>query len=229
MAWRRPKEELNEIYQNHIRALEASAKGFDNGDKWEATRLATTVYTLLHDGGRNSRSILSQMGVRAKLRFVSSATTPNPRNLLPQFPLLLMQMSSEGENYDVKFMPLLDTSSPFTHKGVQFPRWWEAEAIFHKNDLKVSRRELVFALRNKEGGAHVDDKLTNKAYLEMSRGAHLYKTESKREQKGIAMPIAGSVHSEPDEIVEPVFGVAEATMRQIAWELLTSLRISNLL
>lgn len=48
---KRPREELIGLLKGQRGALAASCKGFDAGEEWEAERLATTIFTLVHDGG----------------------------------------------------------------------------------------------------------------------------------------------------------------------------------
>jgi hypothetical protein len=72
MAWTRPREEVLDALNQQREALIASCKSYDEGNRWEALRLATAVYIIVHDGGRNSKSILTQLGLRGSLRFVGS-------------------------------------------------------------------------------------------------------------------------------------------------------------
>src|SRR5258708_10006160 len=59
----RPRAELIELLKHHRQALAASCTSYDSGNEWEAARLATTVFTLVHDGG----SIISLL-TRPRLR-----------------------------------------------------------------------------------------------------------------------------------------------------------------
>jgi hypothetical protein len=101
--WHRPRTEVVQQMRNHILALETSGRNFDLGAKWEAPRLATAVYTMVHDGGRNSKSILTQLGLRATLRFSSSVLAHIPGNLLPEHPLVMVQLTTQKIEYMPRF------------------------------------------------------------------------------------------------------------------------------
>jgi hypothetical protein len=90
---------------------------------------------------------------------------------------------------------------------VQFPTWWEKEFIFRDGDrYQLTRRALVFSLRNQDGGSHVDARLTDEAYVRFSK-------------ENISTPVA--VFSDLQH--KAILGDEQASMRQVAWELLKSL------
>jgi hypothetical protein len=201
VKWTRPGSEVLHQLRNHRRALAASAASYDLGEKWEAQRLATAVYTLVHDGGRNSRSILTQLQIRTSLRYMSTALPSNPRNLLPESLLVELSLGSHG----VDALPVLDQGP--RRDAVQFETWWEKETIYRSGAASLSRRQLVFALRNKDGGSHLDAELEGvDGYLLMSR-------ESARSW----------FFTREREIPSAVLGIETASMRQISWELMKTL------
>jgi hypothetical protein len=57
--------------------LRGSAESYDAGDFSEAKRLATTLRLLLHDT-KKSRSLLTHLGLKNKLRFVDTAGEIRP-------------------------------------------------------------------------------------------------------------------------------------------------------
>ncbi len=198
--WSRPRAELVEQLKIQRRALASSGDRYDIGEKWEALRLATAVYNLVHDGGRRSQSILTQLGVRAQLRFVSTSRE-NVRNLLPEMPLVIIKLGTEG----VEYLPAKAEGSRPTYNS-QFPNWWTSEIVYRSGDIRVSRRQLIFALRNKDGGSHFDPELDNDGYLEMSRvGAFMVSLDGREDA--------------------PLLGLEHATMRQISWELEETLKL----
>jgi hypothetical protein len=73
---KRPREELVHLLNGQMSALGVSSKGFDAGEEWEAERLATTVFNLVHDGGPIV-SLLSQLEVKDSLKFLSSGRMPS--------------------------------------------------------------------------------------------------------------------------------------------------------
>lgn len=194
--WTRSRDETIQALKVQRRALRASAQGYDNGDKWEAVRLATAVYTIVHDGSGRSKSLLTQLGLRASLRFISRSRE-NPHNLLPESPFVIARVSSDH----CEFLPAMGQGSFPVHQ-VQFRTWWTGEIAYRSDQFRVSRRQLVFALRNKDGGAHVDAELDDVGYLLMSRPS----------------PVSWIFERDGHE-PEAVLGMELASMRHIAWEL----------
>jgi hypothetical protein len=132
-----------------------------------AARLATIVHTMVHDGGR-TRSPLTQLGLRASLRFVSSGRIGRmPGVVVISPPLLWFQMDTQT---GPRFLPRFK-KFPEHMRDLQFPRWWEEEIIFQSNNSapRLSRRRLVFSLRHQDGGGHVGP-LTDPAYINLKAG-----------------------------------------------------------
>jgi hypothetical protein len=155
MTWTRKPEEIKEALGVQQAALVESCKSYDLGNRWEAIRLATAVSVVVHYASRSGEPILVQLGVRGSLRFVSSGFPSNPRNLLRETNLILARISSDGM---AEYVPLLD-QNPESLRRVQFHHWWERDTIFRGGAFRLTRKNLVFALRNKEGGAHFDKEL----------------------------------------------------------------------
>jgi hypothetical protein len=83
----RTRAELVSALNEQLGAIKASSAAFDAGVTWEATRLATAAYVILHDGKRRTVSLLTQLGVKEKIPFISSSVPANPNNLLAKMPL----------------------------------------------------------------------------------------------------------------------------------------------
>jgi hypothetical protein len=201
MAYVKPRSEIVEHYNNCKAAIEASCEGFDNGQLWEAQRLASSVYSMVHDGGKNSQSILTQLGLRASTNFTSYVPQLDKENLIPSNPLVLYRITI-GVGAEVR--PMLD-NGPRRSTTVQFPTWWEKEFVFYHDGSGLSRRGLVFSLRNQDGGAHVDAKLTDEEYIAMKLTASRWSYVS---------------NGQPPE---KIIGEELATMRHVAYEMLSTL------
>jgi hypothetical protein len=214
MSRKRTPEEVIEALIVQRRALAASCTAYDSGHKWEALRLATVVYILVSDG-RNQRSLLTQLGLKGSLKFISSNRVGSmnevlanvfphakrPTNMLEETSLVKIAMGPAR----VAYMPLYD-AVPFG-KRVTFEEWWEGELIFTdgpQNNITLTRKQLVAALRNQEGGAHFDPELTNPSYVEFVHGDR---------------PTGGPA-SQP---LETLTDRELASMRQIAWEVTRTL------
>lgn len=197
----RPRSELVALLAEQRQALAVSCESFDKGNGWEAARLATSVFTLVHDGG-SILSLLTQLGLRAPLRFVSTGQVKDKPGLVAASPpLLQIELNS---NTGVRFRPRFG-SFPNEMTRLQFPRWWEKEVIFKGGgSTSLTRRRLVFSLRHQDGGGHVGS-LTDKAYVAFKAGGGWF---------------GGAGDGPP----KPLDMGATTTMRQVAWEMTETLK-----
>jgi len=191
--------EVKDAFQNALAALTASCAGYDAGYHWEAPRLATAVYLLVNDGGRKNQSLVTRLGMKRVTMFLSSGAKIDPKNAFSQ-PLVSVSLNSERQ---AVFVPLFG-SQPENHRQLRFGEWWERDEIYRNGDTSLTRKRLVFALRNKEGGAHFDH-LTDDGYIAVATiPAWTFR------------PVGGQSHT--------LHGIERALMRQVAWELLESFR-----
>jgi hypothetical protein len=93
-----------------------------------------------------------------------------------------------------------------TTNQLQFQRWWDQTILADGKRFRVSRRSLVFSLRNQDGGAHTDSELKDEAYV---RFAKIHPSTPR-----MLSSITGAT---------PFSGIAQASMRHVAWELLQGL------
>jgi hypothetical protein len=202
---KRTRAELIQLLADQREALAASCEGYDNGKEWEAARLATTVFTLVHDGGA-IRSLLTQLGLRASLRFVSTGRWQPPPGMFSSVAfaspaLVTFHADAKGMRLVPQFQHSTDKPQP---TKVQFEPWWSKEDIYDSGGMRLTRRRLVFSLRHQDGGGHVGE-LTDPAYVRLKAGAGLSGNASDGSQR---------------ELIE----AANATMRQVAWEVTETLK-----
>lgn len=203
--WQRSRSELLLSLATQMKAIEASSHSYDAGNTWEAVRLASAVYILVHDGSKKVQSIFTQLGVRGSLRFISYATPGRPGNLVRETPLVMLRLTS-GEG--AKYIPKLG-DGPLPPHQVQFHTWWEDEKIYREPDTHfLNRRRLVWSLRDQEGGGHLDAEITDPAYIRFSR-----ETE-------------GGWITSVNGVERKVMDGHLATMRHIAWEIQETVRLS---
>lgn len=164
MEYSQSEDELKNHLKEQIEFLMSSSNSYDKGFKSEAKRLATSLRILLHDTS-NSVSLLSQLN-KKNIPFYDTADDYDPKNLLSQFGLLSIAIGKGITGY----VPRLDFEIPDIHKTVKvlFNNWWEKIIIADFEENKLSRKELVLAVCNKDGGAHIDPKLDNK-YAKITR------------------------------------------------------------
>lgn len=235
------EDERDSLFGEQVMALDSSAKAFDNGSKWEAKRLAAATYILCHDAPFKKskiKSLLGQMGLKDKLSFLSSRNErPSPYSLTPLITLSL------SEHEPAFFQPNLESHSD-SWKWMSFNKWWN-EAVYEAwNGRTLSRKNLVFALRSQDGGAHADEFIRDEDYQQFKTlmDPRLQRNKLRAgERTGFRFVDAGGVKvrgpflgaisgsptdaRRPDENSdwEPIPGAHLASMRQIAFELLRSI------
>lgn len=193
------KQDLMIHLKDHCDFLEVSARAFDEGFIGEAKRMATTLRVLLHDT-RSSHSLLSQLKLKSKMRYLNTAHPFDERNLVSHHGLVGLRVSgTEGTYY-----AHLD-NAPHRAKLVTLPEWWNETVICDSKKNKFNRRELILNLANKDGGAHVDPELTEN-YADLSRNNSV-----------------GWVFSDGHSS-EPMLGVELYSLRQISYEFLVSIK-----
>lgn len=208
---RRSQTELLHELHEQVEALKISSKSYDSGNFWEAKRLATTVVTLAHDGN-NSNSILKQMGLKGKLDFLTTGFPPNK----PGHSTIgiLNGMCGILETADgLIFDPSL--SGAFNKRYVKFHHWWDEVLFSNQSNYSITRKNLVFNLRSKDGGSHFDKSLPESAYLSLK-----FATDTGIIVDRGPMPAVGETFT-MNPI--PVKWGHLALMRQISYELIESL------
>lgn len=161
-------EELAEHLRDQLSFLRSPGEAFDAGHESEAKRLAVVLRVLLHDTPQ-SRGVLSQLGVKDKIRFVDTAEPINPRNLAPTSGLAIMKVVTGpggGGTWEPRKVlpPVPGTGGP----DQPFDPWWTRDVVKDGAGNVFSRKSLVLAVVNKDGGAHVDPTL-NAQYAALSR------------------------------------------------------------
>lgn len=198
--------DLEAQLEEQLRFLESSAAAFDAGEAAEAKRIALATRLLLHDHGQ-SKSLLGQLGRKVTTRFWDSAQPRHPDDLSGIYHGLIGMWvpsgSDTGPGFD--YLAPLDTLPPEIGRYVEFDTWWNAPVFVVGNDVSISRADLVLAVANTDGGAHVDAAL-DRAYAALSRKNALGFTA----HYGVAVRACGAPHL--------------AAVRQIAHEILKALR-----
>jgi len=189
-------------FQKHLREqvgfLQRSADAFDLGYEDEAVRLATTIRVLCHDTAK-SHSLLAQLEIKDKTDFIDSAFPYDRANQLSHSGLVQIALRDDGSEPRA----FLDGGLP--PRKVPFDQWWNGIAFVDAQKTEFSRQDLVLALANKEGGAHVDREL-DEDYARLSRFNSLAVFDVRPPSKPV--PAANQV---------------PAAVRQIAHELLKAL------
>lgn len=198
----RSEDEVRDAFKEQMLAISASSKSYDEGHLWEARRLATAAYTLLHDGTGRTKSILTQLKARAKLIFYSSARPLDP-SLLPSIALINMKTSGGPWTFSAPLDGVRE--APWLHE-MQFPNWYEEPIFKMLNGNVLTRKNLIFALRSQDGGSHFDGELPDNAY-------YYFATENDPRVRLV-----------DGDVERPMPNAHLASMRQIAWEISESVK-----
>jgi len=191
--------ELQQHLKDTIQALELSIDALNKGYEGEAKRLAAAIRVLVYDTSI-SKSILGQLGQK-NIPFYDTSLPYNPKSIMPYIGLTAINLTKQGATY----IALLDNLPPESPPHwVDFNEWWNRVIFIDKNANETSRKDLILAVANKDGGAHVDPVLDEK-YANLSRRNSL-----------------AWWFSNP-RVDVPLGGPEKATVRQIAHEVLKSL------
>lgn len=125
---------------------------YDDGNLAFAKPMATSLRVILHQGGR-SHSLLQQLGLRSG-RFYSAPGRQGPNVVPIGCSLTPMAFTPERGGH---YAPLL--APPDARSRLPFPEWWTRPVLRAPTGEKMSRMDIVTAVANTDGGAHVDSGL----------------------------------------------------------------------
>lgn len=215
-------EELNEHFREQVAALASSCANYDAGQRWEAKRIASAVYILCHDppfGHKSkSKSLLSQMNLKTKLDFISTANH-DAAQVVPGLPLAaIASTDTDGTIYvpSTKANPV---------RPMRFRLWYE-ETVFYAGKRELSRKNLILSMRSQDGGAHIDDIIKDAEYQQLRLDNDTRVRRKKWSPGGehlVLFDLGAGFPPERDmNDFEPVPFAHFATMRQIGYEVLQS-------
>lgn len=180
---RRDESEFAGQLRTQIKFLRSSCASYDDGETDEALRLAVHIRVLVHDTPR-STSLLTHMGVKKRWTWRHS----QPATPLPVGQIGNMLAASQQETDmlgrprithvalcgDLPGLAATDSNVPPESRPIKigFDSWWTDVVIRDAIGEEFSRRDLVLALANQEGGAHVDS-LVEKRIVDLSRNNSL--------------------------------------------------------
>jgi hypothetical protein len=161
MKIKQTKEDLKHHLREQIDFLLRSAKAYDEDYISEAKRLAVAIRVLLHDA-KWSTSLLKQLK-KKDISFYDTALDYDPKNPVSTT-LVMIKLGPEGG-----YVPPLDKGPPERYiKGkISFEDWWNKILFADEQNNKLSRKDLILSVSNKDGGAHVDPEL-NGAYADLT-------------------------------------------------------------
>ncbi|KUH41113.1 hypothetical protein M2E15_3527 [Bacillus mycoides] len=183
--------------------LHTSADVFDKKQKYhEAKRMETNVRVLLHDTNK-STSLLKHLERKDILYCDSSFKHVQEDGFICIMPMNKPMYYEEISIDGVTMIPYLAENE---EKYIPFKEWWEEQIILTNGyGDTFTRKSIVTALANRDGGAHVDSKL-NDSYFHLTRGISTGETFQRN-------------GGDPEPIPNPHL----FTMRQITYEVIKTL------
>jgi hypothetical protein len=210
----RSRDELKQELREQAQALRMSAASWDQGHLWEAKRLAATAYILLHDGGRNSKSLLGQLGLKGAMLSTADHDDSAP------MPLAIITLDVKAGGKGATFTPRLDQHST-KRASLPFNRWYDEN--IGAGGRRLSRKNLIFTFRSQAGGAHVDAGISDDAFQWLRADGPIHLTSSPsgpaRNANGNEVECPPELENIYADLSGPVPNGHSASMRQIAWEI----------
>jgi len=159
-----------ERYQQELKKqlgfLRNSCRLYDEGEVDEAIRIAVPIRTIIHDT-RNSTSLLTHLNAKGLKLWSSIRGAPESAVWYQGMGLheYWRYGNRAGGSYGPSFdegpgMLLLPVSEWWNQIVYVFSRRPEEDPTGEIEVTRLSRRDIVLTATNKDGGAHVDEKLT---------------------------------------------------------------------
>jgi len=159
------RPELEEALQEQLKMLRKSCEDFDHGDLFEAKRIAVHLRILWHNT-QQSTGLASQLNLTNEVVDTAFVVPPTfVHSESPEPPSDERRLFAIGGSR--AYAPLFDRGPAGVSKS-PFAKWWEGTVISDGEGHKFTRKDLVLAVADTDGGAHVDPKLDS-AYYALTR------------------------------------------------------------
>ena len=135
--------------------LERSCTAFDDGFCDEAIRIATIFRVLFHDT-KNQTSLLRHLQVQ-NIKLLDTAVPPMPitAGTIWFDGMGTFEISADGTS---RYHPTLG-ETPNT-QFIPFSDWWKQVVFIRAPEIRLTREKIVLVAAEKDGGAHIDARLT---------------------------------------------------------------------
>lgn len=142
----RTENETNATYNENLLRLARRCDDFyEDGATFEAASIATIVRVLVHDTNQ-SESLLTILETKSSTRFLGSQSTDN-----------LYVAGIINGFYGLHARTRMPYRAYRESDLYEFDEWWDGQD-FSVAGHKFTRKELILAFANQEGGTHVDRK-----------------------------------------------------------------------
>jgi hypothetical protein len=164
------RQRFRDQLKRNIGFIRRSCELFAQGHQEEGIRIATPLRVLLHDT-KNSTSLLKHLKVKDSMKLNSSCRIV-PRGMNSGFfeGMGRLTLHVNGREVYRRLDPVLDDAA-HPHIPISVQQWWEMPVYVrdaaipdggggYKTELTyLERKDIILAAANKDGGAHVDEKL----------------------------------------------------------------------
>jgi hypothetical protein len=197
------KEDLQKQLNSQLELLNALVDLYDQGKTVVAKSIASSIRVLLHETPA-SHSLLFQLGLEEVNFFDSCLVDGVPEGYeqvkrLGSYAGLFGIGVSETETTHIPYLDEIPGNNP---RHASYDEYWNRIVFHDKNNGTFTRKDIVLAVVNKDGGAHVDPELDQK-YVDLVKHNSL----------GWEGAANGQQHESPR-------GAESAAVRQIAHEIL---------
>lgn len=172
--------------------IELSCTSFDYGFHDEAIRIATVIRVLIHQTSK-STSLLTHLGA-TNVGILSTcidivAKFKDPNSLAyGATPRMFNGMGAFSLGQNATYAPKLGNS--YVQSFLTAHDWWNQVVFILDKNTWVTRKQVALAAANKDGGAHIDTKLTPN-YGRLIESGDLGYLISTLENQEIVLPITG--------------------------------------
>jgi hypothetical protein len=161
-------EELRGHLRDQIEFLDASCQNYDTGRSAFVKQAAVAMRVLFHDTA--GQMVDGNLATSSNLTVMRVTTTTTAGDTVPSFEPVLD---------DYKHRTFFNRPTAFGHvrepaagRALSFDEWWAQPVVRDDQRTVFSRRSLVLALSNQDGGAHVDASV-GEAYHRLTRSNSL--------------------------------------------------------
>jgi hypothetical protein len=155
---------LENKYEEYLSLLEILCGHFDNnGEEILALPISTSIRVLVHDTSC-STSLLKHLN-RKCIKFLSTNSKSENSKIHLGLVRRINVGVKNGAGGEAKYWPLCNETyfpMPEYRTLIEFNTWWSEEKIFVSSESSLTRKDLILAVANKDGGAHFDTNIQKK-------------------------------------------------------------------
>lgn len=196
--------EFKQYLEQQLGFLRRSCDSYDAGHTDEAIRIATTIRVLIHDT-KNSTSLLKHLGA-PNIKLSSTVMGDHHPNAVMVMGMGRFSTVVGGSTVGGSTTWKAATVHNAIKRELPVSDWWN-QVVYILGKTQASRKDLILAAANKDGGAHIDANLTPEYETLMTTGQR------------------GFLHYSPTNEThnfQPVMDAHLVYLRQMGFEILSS-------